>query len=411
METTPSPAPGPLAQQNAENGKVRIAVIGVGSMGSSHVRDLAAMPNVELAAVCDIDPATAGRVAAQYHVPAYHDAIDLLDRERPQAITIATPHYFHTPISIAAFERGVHVLTEKPLAVHVRDGHRMIAAYEQAKQQHPGLQFAIMFQQRTHGFWRKIKQMIDGGELGRITRTSWIITDWFRPQAYYDSGGWRATWAGEGGGVLLNQCPHNLDLYQWFVGMPQRVTGVVGIGKYHHIEVEDEVTGVFEHENGMIGHFVATTAELPGTNRLEIVGENGRLVFENGELVFYRNTSSMLDFLETSLKLWDKVPCQKELVEYDHAGKAGHGAVLENFASAIQTGEALVAPAVEGIRSLTLSNSILYSSFLRRPLDLPFDEEAYAAWLEERVRNSKFKKTVRDITYTDEDLQKAFGFH
>ena len=394
-----------------EKNKVRIAVIGVGGMGSSHVRNLATLPNVELVAVCDINPTTADRVAAQYHVRAYYDAVDLLDREQPQAVTVATPHYDHTPISIAALERGIHVLTEKPLAVHVRDGHRMIAAYEQAKQRTPHLLFAIMFQQRTHGFWRKIKQMIDDGELGKIVRTSWIITDWFRPQAYYDSGGWRATWAGEGGGVLLNQCPHNLDLYQWFVGMPQRVTGITGIGKYHKIEVEDEVTGVFEHENGLIGHFVATTAESPGTNRLEIVGENGRLVFENGELVFYRNSSSMLEFLQTSVKLWDKVPCQREVVEYDLTGKAGHGAVLENFANAILSGEPLVAPAVEGIRSLTLGNAILFSSFLRRPLDLPFDEEAYAAKLEELVRNSRFKKTVRDVSFTDEDLQKAFGFH
>jgi predicted dehydrogenase len=413
MATLSQPAPQPEAQDlpSEDQRKVRIAVIGVGGMGSSHVRDLAKLSNVELAAVCDIDHATADRVAAQYGVPAYYDATELLDHAQVQAITIATPHYFHTPISIAAFERGIHVLTEKPLAVQVRDGHRMIAAYQQAQQKHPGLLFAIMFQQRMHGFWRKVKQMITDGELGKIVRVSWIITDWFRPQAYYDSGGWRATWAGEGGGVLLNQCPHNLDLYQWFVGMPKRVTGIVGIGKYHNIEVEDEVTGVFEHENGIIGHFVATTAESPGTNRLEIVGENGRLVFENGELVFYRNTSSMLEFLETSVKLWDKVPCQREVVEYDHAGKAGHGAVLENFANAILNGEPLVAPAVEGIRSLTLGNAILFSSFLRRPLDLPFDEEAYAAKLDELVRSSKFQKTVRNVSFTDEDLQKAFGFH
>lgn len=391
--------------------KVKMAVVGVGGMGGNHVYNLASLPNVELTAVCDIDHGVADRVAAQYGVPAYYDHLDLLEQGQPQAITIATPHYDHTPISIHAFERGVHVLTEKPLAVHTRDGEKMIAAYHQALQHYPGLTFAIMFQQRTQSFWRKIKAMIAGGELGRLVRTTWIITDWFRPQAYYDSGGWRATWGGEGGGVLLNQAPHNLDLYQWFVGMPKRVTGVAGIGKYHNIEVEDEVTAIFEHENGMVGQFMTTTAESPGVNRLEIIGEKGRLVFEDGELIFFRNARSMLDFSRTTQKLWDKVPNQKEIIEYDRAGTPGHRDVLKNFADAILSGEPLVAPGVEGIYSATLANAILFSSFLRRPLDLPFDGDAYVAHLEELIRTSKFQKVVRDVTFTEEELQKAFGYH
>jgi predicted dehydrogenase len=189
------------------------------------------------------------------------------------------------------------------------------------------------------------------------------------------------------------------------------VTGVANIGKYHNIEVEDEVSAIFEHENGMVGQFMTTTAESPGVNRLEIVGENGRLVFEDGDLIFYRNNQSMLKFLQTSQKLWDKVPNQKVMVPYDRAGVAGHRTVLDNFANAILTGAPLIAPAVEGIRSATLANAILYSSFLRRPLDLPLDADAYAAHLEELVRTSKFKKVVRDVTFTDEEMQKAYGFH
>ena len=170
------------------------------------------------------------------------------------------------------------MLVEKPIAVHALDARRMIGAYQAAQTKYPDLVFSAMFMQRTYGHYRKIKDLIDSGELGRLVRTTWIITDWFRTQIYYDSGDWRATWAGEGGGVLLNQCPHNLDLYQWFVGLPARVTGFAHIGKYHDIEVEDEVTAYFEHENGMIGHFVTSTAESPGSNRLEIVGELGKLV-------------------------------------------------------------------------------------------------------------------------------------
>jgi len=387
--------------------KVKIAVVGVGQMGAGHVRDIAELHDFELTAVCDTNRETADRIAGQYGVPAYYDYRELFRDGDVQAITIATPHYDHTPISIAAFERGLHVMTEKPLAVHVRDAQKMIDAY----QHHPDLVFAVMFQQRTQNFWRKIKAMIDGGELGRLVRTTWIITDWFRPQAYYDSGSWRATWGGEGGGVLLNQAPHNLDLYQWFVGMPARVTGIAGIGRYHQIEVEDVVNAVFEHENGMLGQFMTTTAESPGVNRLEIAGENGRLVFENGELIFFRNSQSMHAFSQTSQKLWDKVPHTKEIVAYDRTGVAGHRTMLQNFADAILKGAPLIAPAVEGIRSASLANAILYSSFTRQAVDLPLDGDRYAEHLNELIRTSTYQKVVREATFTDEEMKRAFGFH
>jgi predicted dehydrogenase len=283
----------------------------------------------------------------------------------------------------------------------------MIAAYEAVKQQKPDLVFAIMFQQRTHGYWRKIKEMIDGGELGRLVRTTWIITDWFRTQAYYDNGGWRATWSGEGGGVLLNQCPHNLDLYQWFVGLPRRVTGFASIGKYHNIEVEDEVTGFFEHENGMVGHFITTTAESPGTNRLEIVGENGKLIFENGQLTFFRNASSMFEFIQTCPRSFDRVENEAVEVPYEHHGEQGHRIMLRNYAGAILNGETLVAPGVEGIRGLSLGNAIMLSSFLKQSVELPFDDDLYADRLAELAKTSRFQKVVR--LQDNSDFGKSFS--
>jgi predicted dehydrogenase len=250
----------------AENGRVRIGLVGVGIMGSLHAQNLTTLENTSLAAICDIDHDRADQAAAKYGVPAYYDYEEMLKQADMDAVMIATPHYFHTPISIAALERGLNVMTEKPLAVHVKDGQKMIAAYETAckKAVIEGRNepvFAIMFQLRTQGHWIKVKQMLDSGELGRLVRATWLITAWYRTQSYYDNGGWRATWKGEGGGVLLNQCPHNLDIYQWFFGLPKRVAGFASIGKYHNIEVEDEVTGYFEHANGMVGHFITTTAE------------------------------------------------------------------------------------------------------------------------------------------------------
>ncbi len=376
----------------SDSSKIHVAVIGVGVMGAPHARQVASLEDAHLAAVCDVNRDRAQALAGDLKAEPFFDPEQMLDSARPDAVIIATPHYAHTPLSIACLERGIHVLVEKPLAVHVNDAQKMVAAYERARQAHPGLVFAIMFQQRTFSYWRKVKQMVEDGELGRLVRATWIITDWFRTQAYYDSVPWRGTWAGEGGGVLLNQCPHNLDLYQWFFGMPTRITGRASLGKYHHIEVEDEVSGMFEHENGMIGHFITSTAESPGANRLEIVGEKGRLVFENGRLTFVRNHSSMLAFIKTSPAAFDKVECEVEDVDYDPQQDAGYGRVIASFIRAVQEGTPPVVRAPEGIHSLALSNGLMLSHFLARPVDVPIDGNAYEALLQDRVRNSKFKK-------------------
>jgi predicted dehydrogenase len=387
--------------------KLRIAVVGVGNMGRLHARDVHELANTELVAVCDIKRARSDEVAAQFGVKATYDFRELLAETGVQALLIATPHYDHTPISIAALQQGLHVLVEKPIAVHAKDARSMIEAYARAQAGRPGLVFAAMFMQRTYGHYRKIKNLIDSGQLGRLVRTTWIITDWFRTQIYYDSGDWRATWAGEGGGVLLNQCPHNLDLYQWLVGMPQHVTGFAHIGKYHNIEVEDEVTAYFEHEGGMIGHFVTSTAESPGTNRLEIVGEGGKLVLENERLIFYRNRGSMLRFIEEATGGFDKVDNEVSEVPFDHHGQPGHRLIIENFADAVLGNGTLIAPAVEGLHSVMLGNAIMLSSFLSRTLDLPIDEDLYKKKLLELARNSRYQKTARDMG--DVDMTKSFS--
>ena len=389
--------------------KVKIAVIGVGNMGRPHARDVSDLPNVELVAICDIDRAKADQIAAEYGVNAYYDYQDLFKIADLDGIIIATPHYDHTPITIDAFAQGIHVLVEKPIAVHAKDARKMIEAYESAKRKYPDLVFAAMFMQRTCGYYLKIKDLIDSGELGVLVRATWIITDWFRTQIYYDSGGWRATWAGEGGGVLLNQCPHNLDLYQWFVGMPDRVTGFATIGKYHHIEVEDEVTAYFEYGNGMVGHFITTTAESPGTNRLEIVGEKGKLIFENGKLMFYRNRQSMFKFIEEATGSFDKVENWSIHIPYQHHGQPGHKLIIENFASAISHGEELIAPAPEGIHSVMLGNAIMHSSFLNKTVEIPIDEDAYEKKLQALIRRSTFQKTERSVETTDADIGKSFS--
>ncbi len=361
-------------------------------MGSSHARDCSESELVELAALCDVNPDKLEEVASQYDAKRYTDADDMMAKADLEAVIIATPHYDHTPLSISALERGIHVMCEKPVGVHVKDVRRMIDAYEKAKRSYPDLRFGAMFQQRTMHSWRKVKEMIDGGILGRMVRATWIVTSWFRTQYYYDTGSWRATWAGEGGGVLLNQCPHNLDLYQWLLGMPERVHGFASIGKYHDIEVEDEVTGVFHHANGMVGHLITTTAESPGTNRLELVGENGRLIIDGNSITFDRNEQSMIDYSNTAEQGFGRVPYTTESIEVPGDEGGLHRTVNETFMRAVREGSPLVAEAPEGMGSVALANAILMSHFTGKTVDLPLNGDAYESLLQDLISRSSVRK-------------------
>jgi predicted dehydrogenase len=393
----------------ADHETVRLAVVGIGMIGKSHVASIAALPQVALTAVCDIRRERADFCAREYGAEAYYSYPELLENASFDGIVIATPHYDHLPMTLAAFTRGFHVLVEKPIAVHAKDARKMIAAYELAQVSHPNLVFAAMFMQRTYGYWRKIKDMIDRGELGKLVRTTWIVTNWFRTQYYYDNGDWRATWRGEGGGVLLNQCPHNLDLYQWLLGMPERVTGFASLGKYHNIEVEDEVTAYFEHANGMVGHFITTTAESPGTNRLEIVGENGRLVFEDDKLVFARNHFSMFKQIREASQGFEKVEYSVSDVPYEHHGRPGHDIIIGNFADAIRQLTTLIAPAPEGYHSVALGNAIMLSALEGRSVEVPFDEDLYERRLSDLIATSRFTKPAAESDDVSGDVNQSFN--
>ena len=326
-----------------------------------------------MTAVADINPQALATFADP--VRRFVESGALIASGEVDAVLIATPHFDHTPIGIAALQAGLHVLVEKPISVHKADAERLIAAWKGAPQV-----FAAMFNQRTDPHFQRIRKLLQDGELGALQRVCWIVTNWFRSQAYYNSGGWRATWKGEGGGVLLNQCPHNLDLLQWLCGMPVRVRGFCGLGKRHAIEVEDEVTAYLEYANGATGVFITSTGEAPGANRLEICGDRGRLVLEDNMLRFTRNQVPAGEFLRTTREcfalppVWEvtfpPVPCAEQ-----HAG------ILRNFTSAILDGQPLLAPAPEGLRSVELGNAMLYSSLLGRTVDLPLDGQAYEACL------------------------------
>lgn len=379
---------------------VRLGVIGVGVMGRSHARMVkeGLVPRAKLAAVCD------GEADLSDFAPAlvFKDSGELIRSGEVDAVLIATPHYDHTKIGIDALEQGLHVLVEKPISVHKIDCERLIAAHTDKAQV-----FSAMFNQRTDPHYARLRDLIVGGELGVIRRVNWIITNWFRSQAYYNSGGWRATWGGEGGGVLLNQCPHNLDLFQWLFGMPKSLRAFCSLGRYHDIEVEDDVTATMEFPNGATGVFIASTGEAPGTNRLEIAAERGRVVVEGGRIIWTRTEELVSEFSKTTMKRWNIPPVWDVEIPVDGSGDQ-HLGIMKNFVEAILDQAPLIAPAEEGIHSVELANAMLYSSHLGETVELPLDGAAYERLLHERIANSRFKKTVVKIE-GERDMVNSFG--
>ena len=361
---------------------VRFGIIGVGNMGKSHINMHIKGEHKELriTAIADIN---AERLAAAAEllpgVKTYDTAEALIDSGEVDAVIIATPHYDHSPIAQYAFAKGVHVLTEKPAGVYAKQVREMNEAAAKTD-----LVFGIMYNQRTNCVYRKMRELVQSGEFGEIRRVSWIITDWYRTQAYYNSGGWRATWAGEGGGVLLNQCPHNLDLWQWICGLPVKVQAFCHEGKWHDIEVEDDVTIYAEYANGATGTFITTTGDCPGTNRFEITLDGAKLVCENNKLMLYKLNGKVSEHCATATEGFGWIEGEWVEVETDGRNKQ-HSEVTNKFAAAVLRGEPLVANGEEGIRGLSISNAAHLSSWLGKAVELPVDEDVYFAELNKKI--------------------------
>ncbi|MDX2055962.1 MAG: Gfo/Idh/MocA family oxidoreductase [Polyangiaceae bacterium] len=383
--------------------KVRLGIIGLGSMGSAHARWIleGKVPGLELAAVADIAPEQLAPFPTARH---FETGGAMFASKSVDAVLIATPHFFHTTLGIEALAAGLHVLTEKPISVHKADCERLIAAHTDKS-----LVFAAMFNQRTDPRYIKLRELIQSGELGTIRRVQWTVTNWFRSDAYYASGGWRATWAGEGGGVLLNQCPHNLDLFQWLFGMPSHMQAHCSFGRYHDIEVEDDVTAFMEFKGGATATFIASTGEAPGTNRLEIAADRGRVVFEHGKIEFLRTVCSNEAYCRTTSERWQGPDTWTVQIPVEGTGDQ-HLGILRNFTEAVLHGVPLIAPAEEGIYSVELANAMLLSAFEQRTVDLPLDAAHYAQVLAQRIAGSR-KKTGTAPPRVARDLANSFGRH
>ncbi|GBC94204.1 Glucose--fructose oxidoreductase [bacterium HR15] len=381
--------------------QVRFGVVGLGAMGAGHCHYLRNLvPETELTAVCDTEVDRAQAMGEQYGVPFFTEPEAMFASGLIDAVLIATPHYFHAPLAIMAFQHGLHVLTEKPLCVTVSDADRMLAAARQS-----GKKFGIMYQMRTRPENRAARRLIEQGAIGEVRRTL-LITAWYRTQAYYDSGGWRATWAGEGGGVLINQAPHYLDLFQWLGGLPARVFAQIRT-RLHDIEVEDEAFALLEYPNGAHGYLYATTNEVPDENAIEICGDRGKLCLYNGKLEFWQFEHSIREFTFQSEEMWGSIHAERIEVPLETPPEGAlrdHPAIIQNFARSILYDEALIAPGEEGLAVVELINALILSGKRGVPVSIPVDRAAYDALIAELKAQSRPKTRVREQHQTDPHL-------
>ena len=389
---------------------LRYGIIGIGNMGSAHLGYYldGLIPEMVLTAIADIDPAKLERAEKKCRersceIKYFDSAEALIDSGEVDAVIVATPHYSHPPIVEYGLTHGVHVLGEKPAGVYtkrVREMNEVAAKSDKV--------FALMFNQRTNPMYIKLREIVQSGEYGGLHRFNWIITDWYRTQAYYNSGGWRATWSGEGGGVLLNQCPHQLDLWQWITGMPESIQAQCSIGKWHNIEVEDDVTIYAEYKNGATGVFKTTTGDAPGTNRLEITLDRAKLVCENDSIRAYILDESMTEFSRTAEEGFATPGGHWEDIDYVDTDTEQHVAVTNAFAAHILHGTPLIARGEEGINGLTISNAAHLSSWLGRKITLPIDEDLFYEELQKKIASSCGKKEpVKEVVV--EDMSSTYG--
>ena len=386
-------------------GSIRLGIIGCGNMGTSHMKNMLAgcMPEFELTAVADLKEARRQAALEMFpNVKVYNDGSELIASGEVDAVLVATPHYLHPTYAIEALNAGLHVMIEKPAGVYTKQVEEMNEVAAKSDKS-----FAIMFNQRTNPCYIKLRELLQGGQYGEIKRVNWIITDWYRTQSYYDSGDWRATWSGEGGGVLLNQCPHQLDLWQWLCGMPCKVRGFLHEGKWHNIEVEDDVTIYVDYPNGATGVFITTTGDYPGTNRLEITLDKAKIVCMNNKLEVIELAQSCQEFCDTAGEGFGRIDTTTYTITPDPAPWPQHVQVMTQFGDNILRGGELVGRGEEGINGLTISNCAHLSSWLDKTVELPIDKELYFKLLQEKIAGSKFVKVTKEVVQAD--MSSTFG--
>jgi predicted dehydrogenase len=378
--------------------EVRLGVVGLGNIGLQHINNVmrGLVPRCHITAVCsrNLHP-IANEISAKH----FCDAQQLIDSELCDAVLVAAPNRYHPIIGKSVLRHGLHLLMEKPIGMSAYEGEQLINMTQQNQV------FALMLNQRTDPVFVKMKKLIDAGELGTISRTHWTMTHWFRPEVYFQASDWRATWHTDGGGLLLNQCVHNLDIFQWLAGMPIKLHGFCNFGKYHDIEVDDEATAYLEYQNGATGVFVGSTGEAPGVNRLDIVGDKATLSYNGEALIFKKNTTPTAEYSRTTHDMFGMPSLtQADITPRDKMNQ--HAVIMTNFVDAIIDSTPLIAPAPDGLASVNLANAIVQSAWDDKPVEFPFDTLKYHQALQQRRQGAQLrKKSDIDVVI---DMNKSF---
>ena len=382
--------------------KVRLGIIGLGAEGGMYAQFLAdgRVPNMEIGAICDI-LTEKKEDADKYGVPFFEDYKEMVTSGKVDAVVTTVPHYLHPEMGIFALENGIHALVEKPVGVYTKQANELIE-YAATK---PELKFGVFFNQRTNQLYKDLRELIQSGELGKLRHTSWIITTWWRPQGYYEQSDWRATWGGEGGGVLVNQAPHQLDLWQWICGVPNSVFAKAQYGFKRDIAVEDEVNALVSFDDGATGTFITCTHDMMGTDRLEILCDAGKVVVDNSNKVTISRLNQPEHELSKGMSMDEVGKLFKgeldmsqflttEVKDYGSVWGEQHCEVMRNFAAAVQGEEELLAPGADGIHGVRLANAIHLSSWTGQEVSIEnFDEQAYLDELNKRIREEgKFEE-------------------
>lgn len=384
--------------------EVRLGIIGLGNMGTGHFQNIkdGSCPEFKVTAIADINPQRLEFAKSEDEsIALFDNADEMINSGLCDAILVAVPHYDHPKYAIAAMKAGLHVMVEKPAGVYTKQVREM---NEEAKKH--DVVFGMMFNQRTNCVYKKMRELVKSGKYGAIRRTNWLITNWYRPKAYYDSGAWRASWRGEGGGVLMNQAPHQLDLMQWIFGVPNSVYANLSVAKYHNIEVEDDAELLFGYDDGSSAVFITSTGETPGTNRLEISGDKGKIVLEEGKLKHWKLHENERDFCFSKSEGFYNAPYDYSEFSADEE-KDGHITVLNNFCNHILFGEPLIASGFDGVYQTQMTSSAYLSNFTFTRQPIPCEIEEFDALIKKLSEKSKKRKISKKFNEDCSDRWKV----
>lgn len=376
--------------------KIRIGIIGFGKHGSHYVRrylETDICKEVELTAIAENNSVRLDWAKKHLeNVAFFDDAIKMLDSGLIDACQIVVPHPDHYFYIKECFKRGIHVLCEKPLCVYADEARSII---EEHQKHYSDLVFGVMLNQRQNPLFRKLKELLDNKTYGTILRADWTITNWYRNQVYFDESYWHATWIGEAGGLMMNQAIHQLDLWQWLFGLPDRVYAKLGYGKGHDIETDDEASIFFEYNDGVVGTFTASTNDFSGSNCLKIRTDQALLIIENKKITVKEIKRESASAMHNYQLMYEKPALIETEIKIEGTDPK-HEGVVNEFTSAIINKTPLETDGAQGLNSIILANAIYLSSFLNKEIEIPCDEKLYREEFSKRIANSHYRSAAMD---------------